>query len=163
MFGAQASSARKVSRENPEFRHDFEETLPDLREEDIAGSGFAITGYTVHPDLGGDAALKRLRDQAAGKRGLKLMLDFVPNHMGPDHPWVEDHPDYFVSGTENDLEKYPQNYTRVKRINGDLILAYGRDPFFAGWPDTVQLDYSNPATAEAMTESFFVSPTNATE
>ena len=30
-----------------------QETLPDLREEDIAGSGFAITGYTVHAQLGG--------------------------------------------------------------------------------------------------------------
>ncbi len=141
---------RQVSRENPEFRRDFEATLPDLREDDIAGSGFAVTGYSVHPDLGGDAALERLRTRLRA-RGLKLMLDFVPNHMGPDHPWVEDHPDYFVSGTENDLAAYPQNYTRVRRKNGDMILAYGRDPFFAGWPDTVQLDYSNAATTEAMT------------
>ena len=142
--------ARKVSRENAEFRRDFEATLPDLQEQDIAGSGFAITGYSVHPDLGGEAALKRLRTRLSD-RGLKLMLDFVPNHMGPDHPWVEEHPDYFVSGTEGDLEKYPQNYTRVNRSEGDMIVAYGRDPFFAGWPDTVQLDYSNPATVEAMT------------
>ena len=141
--------ARKVSRYNPEWRLDFERTLPDLSEEDIAGSGFAITGYTVHPDIGGDAALQRLRNRL-GERGLKLMLDFVPNHMGPDHPWVEEHPDYFVHGTEIDLEKFPQNFFRLKAKTGDLILAYGRDPFFAGWPDTVQLDYSNPATAEAM-------------
>ena len=78
------------------------------------------------------------------------MLDFVPNHMGPDHPWIEEHPEYFVSGTESDLLNAPQNYTRVKRKKGDLILAYGRDPFFSGWPDTLQLDYSNPACAEAM-------------
>jgi glycosidase len=141
--------ARKVSRENPEWRSDFEKTLPDLKDKDIAGSGFAITGYRVHPDLGGDEALKRLRERLR-KRGLKLMLDFVPNHMAPDHPWVEEHPDYFVPGTESDLEKYPQNYTRVKRRQGDLILAYGRDPFFSGWPDTVQLDYSNPAASDAM-------------
>jgi hypothetical protein len=140
---------RKVSRENQDFRRDFESTLPDLQENDIAGSGFAITGYYVHPDLGGDAALERLRTRMRD-RGLKLMLDFVPNHMGPDHPWVEDHPDYFISGTESDLEKSPKNYTRVRRLEGDIILAYGRDPFFAGWPDTLQLDYSNPATAEAM-------------
>ncbi len=80
------------------------------------------------------------------------MLDFVPNHMGPDHPWVEDHPDYFVAGTEDDLQKNPQNYIRVKRSQGDMILAYGRDPYFSGWPDTLQLDYSNPATVEAMTK-----------
>jgi hypothetical protein len=30
------------------------------------------------------------------------------------------------------------------------IFAYGRDPFFAGWPDTLQLDYSNPAAQAAM-------------
>jgi hypothetical protein len=142
-------AARKVSCENPEWRLDFEKTLPDLEDKDIAGSGFAITGYTVHPDLGGDEALKRLR-QRLRKRGLKLMLDFVPNHMAPDHPWVEEHPDYFVHGTETDLEKFPHNYTRLKGKTGDLILAYGRDPFFAGWPDTVQLDYSNPATTDAM-------------
>jgi len=103
----------------------------------------------VNPDLGGDDALKRLHTRLR-KRGLKLMLDFVPNHMGPDHRWVKDHPDYFVPGTEIDLEKYPQNYTRIKSKQGEKILAYGRDPYFAGWPDTIQLDYSNPATVEAM-------------
>ena len=41
-------AAQQVSRTNPEWRREFQETLPDLREEDIAGSGFAITGYTVH-------------------------------------------------------------------------------------------------------------------
>ena len=142
-------AARKISRENPEWRIDFEKTLPDLQDKDIAGSGFAITGYTVHPDLGGDEALKRIRERLR-ERGLKLMLDFVPNHMGPDHPWVEEHPEYFVSGTESDLENFPRNYTRIRNRQGDMILAYGRDPYFGGWPDTVQLDYSNPATAEAM-------------
>lgn len=140
---------RNISRSNPEWRHDFEATLPDLKEDDIAGSGFAVTDYHVHPELGGDEALKRLRERMR-KRGLKLMLDFVPNHMGPGHQWVEEHPDYFVAGSETELQQAPQNYTRVKTKQGDLILAYGRDPYFSGWPDTVQLDYSNPAAKEAM-------------
>ena len=84
------------------------------------------------------------------KRGLKLMLDFVPNHMAPDHPWVEEHPDYFVAGTEELLAREPQNYLRIKRKDGDLILAHGRDPYFPGWPDTVQIDYGHPAAYEAM-------------
>ena len=142
---------RKVSLENPEWRHEFEQTLPDLKEEDIGGSGFAIAGYHVHPNLGGDEALKRLRERLK-KHGLQLMLDFVPNHMGPDHPWVKEHPEYFVSGTEEDIKNNPQNFTRVKSNKSELILAYGRDPYFSGWPDTVQLDYSNPATADAMTK-----------
>jgi glycosidase len=142
-------AGKQSSRANPEWRREFQETLPDLREDDIAGSGFAITGYSVHPALGGDEALARLRKRLSD-RGLKLLLDFVPNHMGPDHPWVEQHPEYFVSGSEQDLANAPQNYTRVKRKAGDLILAYGRDPYFAGWPDTLQLNYSNTSTQEAM-------------
>jgi len=142
-------AGQQISRSNPEWRKEFEKTLPDLREEDIAGSGFAITGYTVHQALGGDAALARLRERLR-RRGLKLMLDFVPNHTGPDHPWVEAHPGYYIPGTEAELERTPQNFTRVRRRGGDLILAFGRDPYFPGWPDTFQLDYSNPATQEAM-------------
>jgi glycosidase len=92
-------AGRRVSRTNAEWRREFEETLPDLREEDIAGSGFAITGYTVADQLGGSAALARLRERLLS-RGLRLMLDFVPNHTGLDHSWVDQHPDYFVHGTE---------------------------------------------------------------
>jgi hypothetical protein len=142
-------AAQQVSRDNPEWRREFAETLPDLREEDIPGSGFAIAGYTVHRDLGGDAALARLRERLR-KRGLRLMLDFVPNHMAPDHPWVDHHPDYFVPGTESDLARAPQNYCRVKTNRGPVLLAYGRDPYFPGWPDTLQLNYGNPATQQAM-------------
>ncbi len=142
-------AGQQVSRSNAGWRKEFQETLPDLLEDDIAGSGFAITAYTVPAEFGGDAALIRLRKRMA-KRGLKLMLDFVPNHMALDHPWVEEHPEYFVSGTEDLLVREPQNYIRINRKTGDIILAHGRDPYFPGWPDTLQLDYSNPFTHEAM-------------
>ena len=142
-------AGQQVSRSNLDWRREFEETLPDLREEDIAGSGFAITGYTVHPALGGDAALARLRERLRA-RGLRLLLDFVPNHTGLGHPWVEAHPEYYIPGTAEQLGWEPQNYCRVDLSGGSRVLAYGRDPYFAGWPDTLQLDYSNPATQEAM-------------
>jgi hypothetical protein len=143
-------AAQAISRANPEWRRDFEETLPDLRDEDIAGSGFAIQNYTVHRDLGGDAALARLRQRLA-KRGLKLMLDFVPNHMAPDHPWIDEHPEFFVHGSEADLFRSPRNYCRVQTKNGPLLLAYGRDPYFDGWPDTLQLNYGKPELQRTMT------------
>jgi glycosidase len=143
------AASQRVSRSIPELRHEFETVLPDLREDDIAGSGFAITGYSVHSSLGGDAALARLRDRMR-KRNLKVMLDFVPNHTALDHPWVQLDPEYYISGTQADLDREPQNYVRVARPNGDVILAHGRDPFFPGWTDTLQLDYSNPTTQGAM-------------
>jgi glycosidase len=142
-------AGQQVSRSHPEWRKEFEATLPDLCDEDIAGSGFAITGYTTHPALGGDEALARLRGRLRN-RGQRLMLDFVPNHTALDHPWVEDHPEYYVLGTELDLARAPQNYTWVKRRGRDRLLALGRDSSFPGWPDALQLNYGNPATQEAM-------------
>src|SRR5262249_29549097 len=142
-------AGRRVSRGHSGWRHEFQDTLPDLRDEDIAGSGFAITGYTVHPALGGAAALARIR-QRLRARGLKLMLDFVPNHTALDHPWIEQHPEYYVTGSELDLARPPQNYPWIRRTQGDVRVAHGRDPYFDGWPDTLQLDYANPATQEAM-------------
>jgi hypothetical protein len=142
-------AGQRISRSNPEWRREFHETLPDLRDEDIPGSGFAITGHTVHHNLGGDAALARLRERLR-TRGLRLLLDFVPNHTGLDHPWVEDHLEYYIRGTELDLARAPHNYAWVKRQKGDVLLALGRDPYFPGWPDALQLNYANPATQEAM-------------
>ena len=142
-------AAQAISRANGQWRGEFAETLPDLREEDIAGSGFAIQNYTVHRDLGGASALARLR-QRMRERGLKLMLDFVPNHMAPDHPWIDEHPEFFVHGSETELANSPQNYCRLQSSNGPLVVAYGRDPYFDGWPDTLQLNYGNPELQQAM-------------
>jgi hypothetical protein len=63
---------------------------------------------------------------------------------------VLEHPDYYVAGSEADLARAPANYTRPSLAAEGLILAHGRDPYFRGWPDTLQLDYANPALQEAM-------------
>lgn len=141
--------SRAVSRTNPDWRRGFLHALPDLREEDIAGSCFAVADYAVHPDFGGPEALARLRAKLRA-RGLKLLLDFVPNHMGLDHPWVDEHPDFFIEGTDDDLTAAPANWCRLETAAGPRILAYGRDPYFSGWPDTLQLNYGNPQLQEAM-------------
>jgi glycosidase len=144
--------ARQVSRANAGWRREFEDTLPDLKDDDICGSCFAVTGYTVRESMGGDAALARVRERLR-QRGLRLMLDFVPNHTAPDHPWVKAHPDYYIIRGEAELQREPHNYRRVTLADGQsVVMAYGRDPYFDGWPDTLQLNYSNPALQEAMTQ-----------
>src|SRR4051812_13784844 len=127
------ASGRGVSLQNPEWRQEFRELLPDFSDRDVCGSCFAIRSYEVHSDFGGNAALERLR-RRINQRGMRLLLDFVPNHVAPDHPWVQQHPEYFVHGTDAQIEKESQNYTRVATPRGPVVLAYGRDPYFSGWP-----------------------------
>jgi alpha amylase-like protein len=137
------TAGRKISLENSEWRREFQDLLPDFSDRDVCGSCFAIHSYTVHSDFGGISALERLR-RRLNERGMRLLLDFVPNHTAPDHRWVRQYPDYYVHGTEEQLEREPQNYTRIATSDGPVVLAYGRDPYFAGWPDTLQLNYANP-------------------
>jgi len=140
-------AGREVSRTNPSLTSHYGDVLPGYTDRDIVGSPFAVQEYRTNPDFGGDEALARLRTRLAS-RGLKLLLDFVVNHVAPDHPWVREHPEYFVHGTEEDLTREPMNYTR---LNGQ-IFAYGRDPYFAGWPDTLQLNFHHHACREAMVQ-----------
>jgi len=142
------AASRAVSRSNPAWRAEFRLALPGLTEEDICGSGFAISAYEVDEALGGKAALAAFRARLAA-RGLRLMLDFVPNHTALDHPWAKARPDFYVQGSEQALAAAPENYCRVETGQGARILANGRDPNFPGWPDTLQLDYANPALQTA--------------
>ncbi len=49
--------------------------------------GYDVSDYTgVHPDLGTMADLDRLI-AAAGDRGIRVLLDLVPNHTSSEHPW----------------------------------------------------------------------------
>jgi hypothetical protein len=138
-------------RTNPEWRKEYKLILPDLQEDDLCGSCFAITGYNVDPDLGGNQALLRLRDRLRN-HGLRLMLDFIPNHTAIDHPWVNENPEMYVLGTESQLQHEPRNYIRVQSSRGNIILAHGRDPNFSGWSDTLQLNYGNPVVQESMAQ-----------
>ncbi len=143
------AAARAVSRARTDWHESFRKHLPDLTADDVCGSPFAVTGYDVDPRLGGGTALERIRERLA-RRGVRLLLDFVPNHVSPDHPWVEQHPEWFVEGTEVELARAPQNWVRLATSHGTRILAHGRDPYFPGWPDTLQLDYRHPGLREAM-------------
>jgi glycosidase len=142
-------AGREVSRQEPSWQHEYRALLPDVTDADVCGSPFAIRQYVVNRDFGGPRALARLRERLAG-RGVGLVLDFVPNHTALDHPWVQKHPEFYVAGTEADRANEPANYTRVETRDGPRVLAHGRDPYFPGWPDTVQLNYRHAGLRAAM-------------
>jgi hypothetical protein len=142
-------AGREISRTRPSLRDSYAHDLPDWRDDDVVGSPFAIQAYDVNRDFGGDSALAGLRERL-GKRRLKLLLDFVPNHVAPDHPWVTAHPEFFIEGTDEDVAREPQNWGRFPAGRGSRVLAFGRDPYFPGWPDAVQLNYRHAGLREAM-------------
>jgi len=126
----------EIARGNAGLMADFRAAVPDLRDEDIIGSPYCVRRYEVDPRFG-DLADARA---ALTERGLRLILDYVPNHVAPDHPWVVERPGCFVHGSEEDLARDPASYLRV----GDQIVARGRDPYFPAWPDVVQLNAFSP-------------------
>jgi len=140
-------AGRQVSLSQADWHREYRELLPDYGPEDVCGSPFAVREYIVHRDFGGPDALARLRQRLAA-RGVRLMLDFVPNHTAPDHPWAQAHPEYYVHGSEEDLAREPGNYVRV----GPRVLAHGKDPYFPGWPDTLQVHYRHQGLRRAMRE-----------
>jgi hypothetical protein len=146
----QTGEAGRRAAHEPANLESYRVNLPDLRDGDVHSSPFAVTAYDVHRDFGGDAALARLRDRSS-RRGQRLLLDFVPNHVAVDHPWTQSHPEYFIAGGQDDLRREPQNYAAVATAGGPRILAHGRDPNFPGWSDTLQLNYRHRGLREAMT------------
>jgi glycosidase len=78
-----------------------------------------------------------------------LVLDFVPNHVAPDHPWAMAHPDYFIRGNSDDLSNKPNDFIRI----AENILACGRDPYFPAWSDVLQLNAFNPHLRKAAIET----------
>jgi glycosidase len=144
-------AGKKISQSTPKWQEEFRKSLPDLKENDIIGSCYAIKDYKVHADFGGEMALKEFRGRL-NDRGMLLILDFVPNHAAPDHRWVKQHPEYFIQGREDDLRAEPDNYLKIKVGKKELIFAHGRDPNYPGWPDTLQLDFSNQLLQKTMKE-----------
>ncbi|WP_405910267.1 MULTISPECIES: alpha-amylase [unclassified Streptomyces] len=113
----------------------FRDALPDLTPGDIAGSPYCVRNYVVDESLGGPEGLAAARAELAA-RGVRLILDYVPNHVAPDHPWLTERPDCLVRGTPDDLARDPGAFLEA----GGQVYARGRDPYFPPWPDVVQLN-----------------------
>jgi hypothetical protein len=145
---ARSPEGLELARADPALDAGMRAALPDLRDEDVIGSPYCVRDYVVDDRFGGPDGLAAAR-AALEARDLGLVLDYVPNHVAPDHPWTASRPDVFVRGSDDDLRVRPDAFLRT---TGGVV-ARGRDPYFAPWPDVVQLDAFAPALREAVAET----------
>jgi hypothetical protein len=134
----------QVAMRNQGLLDDFRRALPDFEAVDNVGSPYCVRNYVVDPHLGGPEGLAVARKELS-RRGLRVILDFVPNHVAPDHAWVTEHPDYFIHGNYGDAVCEPGAFIAA----GEGVFACGRDPFFPAWTDVLQLNAFSPGLRAA--------------
>ena len=97
------------------------------------GSPYAVRDYhAINPDFGRPADLRALVT-AVHARGMKLILDWVPNHSAWDNRWVREHPGFYV-----------------RNERGEITVPRDDQGRLTDWTDVAQLDYKNPALRRAM-------------
>lgn len=137
---------REMALRSNSLKERFSKILSDWNERDVTGSPYSIEKYEVSAALGGKEGLKKFRRQL-NAHGLKLILDFVPNHVGLDHRWVTEQPEFLMQSPR----EAPGTFSQQTK-DGLRWLAHGRDPNFPPWSDTAQVNYRRPEARAAITE-----------
>ncbi|MFX1237131.1 MAG: alpha-amylase family glycosyl hydrolase [Promethearchaeota archaeon] len=137
---------RNIAIQHPGLQEEYKQALKVLSNEDVVGSPYSIYDYQVDTKLGGEQGLIVFRKELK-KRNKLLLVDYVPNHLSVDHKWTLQKPEIFMTGTQEDLNKTPDNYF----VRNNRIFAYGKDPNFPPWTDTVQINaFSSEARESAI-------------
>lgn len=143
---------RRIFRTNAAEFSQFDAAFPGWRVADVVGSPYSIQNYVPDPRVGTLADLSEIHRKLRS-RGMGLILDFVPNHTGFDHAWVQQYPERYVLGSEQDFRQNPQAFYLVEKNDGAAVfVARGKDPYFAPWQDVAQLNYFNPDCRVGMME-----------
>ncbi|MEN0049472.1 MAG: alpha-amylase family glycosyl hydrolase, partial [Bacteroidota bacterium] len=108
--------------------------ISETKKKGVLGSYYAVSNFReINPEFGTMEDFKRLLKDAHDL-GLKVILDWVPNHTGWDHVWITEHPDF---------------YTQINGEITDPIDPNTGEPY--GWSDVADLNYDNPNLRQAMT------------
>ncbi len=106
------------------------------------GSNYAVADYrAVNPEFGTMEDFKNLVKKAH-ELGMRLIIDWVPNHTGWDHPWITEHPDWYTQDSLGNV---------IDPINEETGKSWG-------WTDVADLNYDNSEMRTAMIDamSFWV-------
>ncbi len=138
--------ARKEALQNKGLQKQYGEALPDWAENDVSGSPYAIYSYRLDSSLGHTGELAELKAKL-NRLGIRLLVDFVPNHLALDHSWTRSHPHRFVQGTKAAIRQHPDWFYTP---DGKTYLAHGKDLYFPPWTDTVQVNFYSTNMRQAL-------------
>ncbi|MBW1680595.1 MAG: alpha-amylase [Deltaproteobacteria bacterium] len=138
-------TSREKARREPNLLEAGRNALPDFEVEDLDGSPYAVHDYRPDPRFGSEEALLAVKE-ACEAVGLRLILDFVPNHTACDHQWVLEKPEIYVH--KETAEDPVDGFFRVQ--GQPYLVANGKDPYFPPWTDTAQLHYGRKETHQVM-------------
>lgn len=132
-------------RTNPNRIKKYNQICPDWKPEDVIGSPYSIVSYTINPELGTEDDILWLRKEL-NQRGMKLMLDFVPNHTAFDSYEItkENKIDFYVHFPDNvDIKEANLTEEQFERIYGPHKIAFAGCLDWKPWTDVAQLNYMN--------------------
>jgi len=128
-------ASKKIALGHPDLQVEFHKALHEFRDEEVVGSPYSVYYYHVDENIGGFEGLKEVRQQLSEK-GIRLLLDYVPNHVSIDSLWTLES-NLFVKGTLEDLMSRSYDFFSLS----EKVFAHGRDPVIAtSWTDTIQIN-----------------------
>ncbi|MFX1572917.1 MAG: alpha-amylase family glycosyl hydrolase [Promethearchaeota archaeon] len=127
-------ASKRIAFEHPDLQTEYHRALSDFRDEDVIGSPYSVYYYHVDKHIGGIEGLTEIRKQLF-ERGIRLMLDYVPNHVSIDSLWTLEK-NLFIKGTVEDLISHANDFFSIS----DNVYAHGKDPNFPAWTDTIQIN-----------------------
>lgn len=136
--------SRRIALEDPSNFSGYDAARTGWKPSDIIGSPYAVAQYVPDPRIATWESLDRVREKLRAL-GMALFLDFVGNHTAFDHPWTSEHPEFYLRGTQQDVEKNPSCFFPIDAPTGSYYVALARDPYFPPWKDVAQLNHFNPA------------------
>ena len=91
------------------------------------GSYYSVSDYkAINPEFGTIDDFKNLV-KTAHENDIYVIIDWVPNHTGWDHPWITEHPEYYTQNEKGEI---------IDPVNPDTGESWG-------WTDTADLNYDN--------------------
>ena len=135
--------SRSITLEDPANFPTFEFALPGWTPADVIGSPYSVVHYVPDPRIGSWDALDHSREKLHARK-MALFVDFVGNHTARDNPWVHNHPEFYVQGSQQDFQANPSLFFQADTAQGPRYIALAKDPYFPPWTDVAQLNHFQP-------------------